>query len=262
MTEHFRSLILLPFKVRGLLLLALACLFVAVGGRSSAEAQPVRIGVRAGPSFGFLSDGTPPFTGGTPRINANPRLTFQAGGYLLVPLPDPLVLQSELRYLQKGGHFSQPLSERYSVERYQFSYLQGALLLRRPFPIAGPLALHVAAGLSVDRALGGVRRRNLHSAGLNAATRVSFSETDRLRRWDIGGLLEAGLGYSVDPGSQIALTLRYNPGFRSVFARSGPAASRESAPQPPFPLPSSVPTLRHDVITASLTYTLPLAYLF
>ena len=242
------------------LLLLLPCLLVAVGTASNTEAQPVRIGVQAGPSFAFLSDSATPFSTGTPRTNANLRLTLQAGIHLVVPLTEHLALQPELRYLQKGGHFSQPLTERYTVERYRFSYLQGAVLLRPSVPIPGPLSLHFVAGLTVDRALGGTAQRNVHSAENNFATRVALQDPGYLRRWDLGGILGAGLSYPIGTESRVALTLRYNPGFRSAFVQSEPSASREAGDT--FPLSSSLPSLRHDVITAGLSYTLPVASLF
>ena len=239
------------------LLLALTCVFLAMSLRS-VQAQSLRIGVQAGPTFGFLSNSATPFSAGTPRTNANPRLNLQAGMHLIVPLSKHLALQPELRVLRKGGHFSQPLSERYTVERYRFSYLQGALLLRRSLSLSGPLSLHLAAGLSIDRTLNGETQRNLHSAERDFAAHVTLQESGRLRAWDVGGVLEGGLEYSAGPAGRIGLTLRYNPGFRSVFVRPDRGARNEQATDTPFPLPQTVTALRHDVTTAGLSYTISL----
>lgn len=241
-------------------LVAMALFFVMVAG-PSAEAQNVRVGARAGPTFGFLSDSAVPFTGNDAAINANLRLDFHAGAYVIVPVTDHFALQPELLYVQKGGHFSRPRSESYAVERYRLSYAEGALLGRRDFSIPGPLSLHVVAGLTVDVALGGAVRRNVRTTEIDVGERVGLMETGQLRRWDAGALFGVGFGYRVGTASRASLDVRYNPGFRSVFRRPAHAADAPSnGIDDLFPLTSS--SLRHDVITASLSYTLPLASLF
>lgn len=241
-------------------LAATVLLLVLVTGRS-AEAQNVRVGARAGPTFGFLSDNAVPFTGNDAAINANLRLDFHVGAYAIVPVTDYFALQPELLYVQKGGHFSRPRSESYAVERYRLSYAEGALLGRHDFSIPGPLSLHAIAGLSVDVALGGAVRRNVRTTEIDVGERVGLLETGQLRRWDVGALFGVGFGYRIGAASRASLDIRYNPGFRSVFRR--PAHSADAPPDgidDLFPLTSS--SLRHDVITASLSYTLPLASLF
>lgn len=241
-------------------LVATALLLVLVTG-PSAEAQNLQVGARVGPTFGFLSDSAVPFTGNDAAINANLRLDFHAGAYVIVPVTNNFALQPELLYVQKGGHFSRPRSEGYAVERYRLSYAEGALLGRHDFSIPGPLSLHVVAGLSVDVALGGAALRNVRTTEIDVGERVGLMETGQLRHWDIGALLGIGFGYRIGTASHASLDVRYNPGFRSVFRHSARAADGQpDGIDDLFPLTSS--SLRHDVITASLSYTLPLASLF
>ncbi|WP_263818274.1 porin family protein [Salinibacter sp.] len=239
------------------LLLMGACLLAAGSMAPRAAAQDARVGLRTGPTFGFLSDGAIPFTEGRRTTNANPRLDLHAGAFLLIPLTDAYALQPELSYIQKGGHFSQPLSERYSVERYRLSYVQGLMLGRRAFPIRGRLSAHAVAGLSVDVALGGTVQRDARSARGAFADRINLLDDDHLRRWDVGLVVGAGLEYGIGATGRLGFALRYNPGLRSVFAGSenalGPSTNAEV-----FPLSAPPSTLRHDVVTASLTYTAPL----
>ena len=226
-----------------------------------AEAQDVRIGVRSGSTFGFLNDNAVPFTSNDPEINANPRLDLHAGAYVVVPVTDHVSIQPELLYVRKGGHFSRPRSESYAVERYQLSYLQGELLGRRDVPIPGPVSFHAVAGFSIDVALSGTLRRNLRAAELDFEEQVALMETAPPRRWDLGVLLGVGFGYPVGTASRAALELRYNRGLRSVFGNAGrPEGTPPDGFEEVFPLTGSA--LRHDVITASLSYTLPLDSLF
>ena len=236
-----------------------ACLFLVMVTVPRAEAQEIQIGVRFGPTFGFLNDNAVPFTSEDGDINSNPRLDLHAGAHAIVPVTDHLALQPELLYVQKGAHFSRPRAESYAVERYRLAYLQGALLARHDFSTPTPLSLHAVAGLTADVALYGSLQRTLRTAEIDLRERVALMETEQFRQWDVGALVGVGLGYPIGPTSRLALELRYNPGFRTVLSSSARSAS--TAPDP-FPLPSPSSTLRHDVITASLTYTLPLASLF
>ncbi len=256
---------LLPFRTSIQVLFASlligACLVVVGSIPPQASAQDVRMGLRAGPTFGFLSDGATPFAGGQSTTNANPRLNLHAGAFLLLPLTEALSLQPELLYIQKGGHFSQPLSERYSVERYRLSYVQGLMLGRGALPLRGRLSAYAVAGLSLDLALGGTVRRDARSAEGTFKDRIDLMAHNHLRRWDVGLVVGAGLGYRVGATGRLSIDLRYNPGLRSVFSDSeealGPSTNADV-----FPLPSSPSTLRHDVVTASLTYTAPVSSLF
>lgn len=250
-----------PFSAFGLGL-AFVCLFATVVALPSAHAQNIRIGGRIGPTFGFLSDSAVPFSGNDVAVNANPRIDFHAGAYAVVPLPPSFALQPELLYLQKGGHFSRPTSESYSVERYRLSYLQGALLGRHNISIPGPLSLYAIAGLSLDVALSGRTRRNFRTAEFNVERQVDLMKNERLRRWNVGFILGAGLGYPVGPASRLTLSIRYNPALSPVFANpERPAPSPPETIQDLFPLPSSPSGLRSDAINASLSYTVPLTSL-
>ena len=226
-----------------------------------ATAQDIRVGVRVGPTFGFLNDNAVPFTSKDPEINANPRLDLHVGAYAILPVTDHFAFQPELLYVQKGGHFSRPRSQSYAVERYRLAYVQGDLLGRRDFSIPGPLSLHAVAGVSIDVALKGTLQRNLRIQEADFEEHVALLKTGQLRQWDVGVLIGGGVGYPIGDTSRLALELRYNPGFRDVFSGSG-------RPPPPgaiddlFPLPTAYAALRHDVITASLTYTLPFESLF
>ncbi len=245
--------------VAAVLPLVAACFLLAVGTMCPANAQGVQIGVRIGPTFGFLNDSAVPFASRDPEINANPRLDLHVGAYVIVPVSDHFALQPELLYVQKGGHFSRPRSQSYAVERYRLSYVQGELLGRRDVPIPSPLSLHAVAGLSVDAALEGILRRNFRSTETDFAERVALLNTGQMRRWDVGLVVGVGLGYPVGGAGRLALELRYNPGFRNVFFGSTPPAARPpGASDELFPLPDTYSALRHDVVTASLTYTMPI----
>lgn len=248
----------LPLSASGIGLV-LACLVAAMVALPRARAQNVRIGGRIGPTFGFLSDSAVPFSGNDAAVNANPRLDFHAGAYAVVPTTPSFALQPELLYLQKGGHFSRPTAESYSVERYRLSYLQGALLGRRNISIPGPLSLYAVAGLSLDVALSGRTRRNVRTAELNVERQVDLMKNDRLRRWTVGGIIGAGLRYLVGPTGRLTFSIRYNPGLSPVFANpERPTPSSPQTIEDLFPLPRSPSALRSDVVTTSLSYTLPL----
>jgi hypothetical protein len=234
-----------------------ACILVLGGCSFRATAQDLRAGLRTGPTFGFLSDGASPFAGGQRTVNANPRLDLHAGAFLDVPLTDVLSLQPELLYTQKGGHLSQPLTERYSVERYHLTYVQGLLLGQRALPVRGRLSAHAVAGLSVDLALHGTVRRNARSGAGTFEARIDLLDRDHLRRWDVGLVVGAGLGYRLGATGRVSINLRYNPGLRAVFL-DAESALPSSMNADVFPLSSSPAALRHDVVTASLSYTLPL----
>jgi len=261
----------LPFglvaRPRDAALLLFVCLLAAGGAGPSANAQDVRIGLRVGPTFGFLNDSAVPFSSRDAATNANPRLDIHVGGHASVPVTEHFALQPELLYVQKGGHFSQPRSQIYLVERYRVSYLQAALLGRRDISIPTPLSLHLVAGLSVDAALGGTLQRDLRTATVNLGEHVGLLDTDQLRRWDLGALVGLSLGYPVDTG-RLALEVRYTPGFRTVFSSADrsedslPDAISAATFKELFPLPNTRSSLRHDVIIASITYSVPLASLF
>jgi len=237
----------------GVLVVVSAVLMSAV---RPAPAQDLRVGVRAGPTFGFLSDSPIPFRGSAldAATNVNLRLDVHGGGYVVVPLTGRWSVQPEVLVLQRGGHLSRPTSESYAAERYRLSYAQGAVLARRAIALPGPLSMHAVGGVAVDRALGGTLRRDRRTTGIDAHSRVDLLASDRLRRWDAGGIVGVELGYPTGPSGRAALELRYSYGFRAVFKRSPPAAD-------PFPL-TGASSFHHDAITASLSYTLPPASLF
>lgn len=250
-----------PFRstkqARFVCLLIGVCLLVLGTTVPEAAAQSPRVGLRTGPTFGFMSNGASLFTGGQATVNANPRLDLHAGAYLVLPLTEAVSLQPELLYTRKGGHFSQPLPERYSVERYRLSYVQGLLLGRRSLPIPGRLSAHAVAGLSVDLTLSGAVRRNARTTEGTLEDHVDLLANNHLRCWDLGLVVGAGLGYSLGTSGRLSIDLRYNPGLHSVFSGGGNELN-PSTDADIFPLASSPSTLRHDVVTASFTYTVPL----
>lgn len=231
-------------------------LLVTMCAAPSAHAQDLRGGVRAGPTFGFLSDSPVPFRGNAldAATNVNVRLDFHVGGYVVAPVTDRWSVQPELLFLQRGGHLSRPTFESYAAERYRLSYAQGAVLARRALSLPGPISMHAVGGVALDLALAATLRRDLQTMEFDAQSRVDLLASDRLRRWDAGAVVGVGFGYPTGSSSRAALELRYNYGVRSVFKRS-PAA------EDPFPL-TGTSSFHHDAITASLSYTLPLASLF
>jgi opacity protein-like surface antigen len=134
------------------------------------------------------------------------------------------------------------------------SYAQGAVLARRGVSVSGPLSIHLVGGVAANLALGGRLQRDRETAEIDFQKQVDLLQTDQLRRWDVSGIIGVGLEYPVGRSSRAALEIRYNRGVRSVFERL-------PTPDSPFPLTGSS-SFHHDVITASLSYTLPLASLF
>jgi hypothetical protein len=223
------------------------------------------MGLRLGPTFGFLNDTAAPFTNSSAAVNANPRLDSHVGAYAVVPVAGHIALQPELLYVRKGGHFSRPRAESYAVERYRLAYATGALLGRYDVDAPGPLSVHAVAGLSVDLALSGTLRRTFRTRAVDVEERVALMETGQLRRWDVGALVGVGIGYPLGTASRLALEVRYAPGIRAAFSGEErprdalSTAASDGALGNPFPLSDPRSALRHDVVTASLTYTLPLA---
>ena len=227
----------------------------------SAPAQSVRLGVRGGPAFGFLNDSPVPFVSepGVTAASTNVRVDGHLGLHAVVPLGLPVSLQPELVFVQKGGHLSRVGESLYVAERYRLSYLQGHLLARRAVSVPGPLSMHAVAGPTISVATGGVVRRDLRTRTGTLEQEISLLGPNLMRRWDAGILLGAGLGYPVGGGSTLALELRYNAGVRTIFTGTErPAADRTGNVSDPPPLSDTPPPLRHDVITASLTLTVPL----
>lgn len=239
---------------------AVACAIVVAGLVTDASGQGVRVGVRAGPTFGFLNDSAVPFvSAGDAAANTNVRLDLHAGGYTIVPLGGAYSLQTELLYTRKGGHFSRFGDTDYRVERYRLAYLEGQVLGRRALSLPGPLRLHVVAGLTVERFLDGSVRRAVHTEARVLRETIDLAAYDLVQHWGVGGIVGLGLGYPLGAAAQISLDLRYSAGFRSVFTDSARPSGKHLGPFPdPPPLTRIPPALRHDVVTASLSFTIPL----
>lgn len=231
-------------------------------GPASASAQGLRMGLRVGPSFGFLNDSPIPFVSepGVTAARTNVRLDVHVGIHAIIPLGASVAVQPELLFVQKGGHLSRVDPERlYASERYRLSYLQAQLLVRRAIPVPGPLSLHATAGPAVDVATGGVVRREVRTQTAVVDQRIPLLSHDLMRRWDAGLLFGMGVEYPVGAGATVAFELRYNAGVRSVFteARRPDGAFEVNLDDPP-PLSDTPPPLRHDVVMASLALTVPL----
>lgn len=234
----------------GLLLLVMA--------GTGVRAQEARIGIRAGPTFGFLNDSAVPFVSaaGDATANTNVRLDVHVGAYVILPVHDRVSVQPELLFVQKGGHFSRSQLQRYASERYRLSYVQGQMLGRYALWRSSPLSVHAVAGGTVAHATGGVVRRDVRARELDFTERIPLLEANLIRRWDVGMLVGMGVGYSVGDDGRVSLEVRYGPSFRSVFSttRRSLTAQQIGLRDPP-PLTRTPPDLRHDVITASLSYT-------
>jgi len=250
----------------GILRVGLAVLILLLTAAPHATAQHRRAGVRVGPTFGFLNDRVVPFisTSGTPRGTPHARVDFHIGAFGILPLSGPIGLQGEVLYLRKGGHFSslENLSETfpvYSAEQYQLSYVQGQVLVRTDLSPSGPLSVHALLGLSLDAALRGELTRDVRTRRTVGHQQVSLLDHDLIRSWGVGGVLGVSVGYPLGRGRRMALDVRYNPGFRSVFTGAG-APTRQPLTQldRPLPLMGSPPKMRHDVVTLGVSYTFPL----
>lgn len=251
----------LPSSIR-LLARWLAGAFVAIvlGIVPPVEAQEMRVGVRAGPTFGFLNDRALPFVSepGVTEAGTNIRLDLHAGGYAVVPLGGRFSLQPELLLVRKGTHLSRSGSGIYIAEQYQLSYVEGRLLARRALHLPGALSAYAVAGLSGGWLAAASVRRDIRS-DVQLREDIDLLRDDLVRRWDLGAVLGVALGYPIGRSSRVSLELRYAPGLRSVFtdAERPPAKRLDRVPDPP-PLSASPPPLRHDVITASLSYSVTL----
>ncbi len=247
-----------PFSSRTI---GLLCLALVLLSPTEIRAQELRGGVRLGPSFGFLNDSSIPFVSEDDEaVNTNVRLDGHAGLHVIVPVTDQASVQSELAYVRKGGHVSRVDPEAYVSEQYQMSYLQAHVLGRRDVSMPGPLLLHVAGGLTVSRATGGTVRRTVRVPSDVVDQRIELMQHDLVRRWDAGLLVGAGIGYPVGAASTLALTLRYAPGVRTVFTQAQrPSTEQMSILSDPPPLSRTPPSLRHDVLTVSLSYTTSLS---
>jgi len=225
-----------------------------------ANAQSVKVGARTGPTFGFLNDSVPPFfrTGEGTGTNTNMRLDLHGGAYAVVPLGRRFGLQGELLYLRAGGHISRSGRTSYRAEQYQLSYLQGQALGRRAISVPGPLSLHVVAGLTLKRLLAGTVRRDVHTPDQRRRENVDLQAQSLVREWDVGGLVGIGVSYPTGAMGRIALELRYNRGIRSVFTQRGRSPDQKLGVfEDPPPLTRAPPALRHDLLTASIAYTVP-----
>lgn len=241
--------------------IGVACVLLLLLSGTDVPAQGVEGGLRIGPTFGYMNDNPVPFNRDVQSFgsNANVRLGLQVGAFVIVPVAERIALQPEVMFVQKGGHLSRFDNNRYTSERYQLTYLQGQLLGRRTISLPGPLSLHAVAGLTVDRALEGVIRRDVQTKLFHIEERVQLLENSLIQRWDVGGLLGTGIEYPVGTASHVALNVHYNPGFRTIFTESErPAPQKLVGVQEPPPLTRDPPALRHDVITVSLSYTTPL----
>jgi hypothetical protein len=219
--------------------------------------------MRAGPAFGFLNDSAVPFVsgGGDVAANVNVRLDLHVGAFAVVPVSDHFALQPEFLFVQKGGHFSRSTFNSYASERYRLSYVQGQLLGRRTIPLPGVLSLHVVGGGTVSRATGGVVWRDIHAREFTFEQRISLLTTGLIQRWDVGLLVGVGLSYPVGSVGRVSLNVRYNPGLRSVFSTTQrPLTAQAVGAKDPPPLSQTPPSLRHDVLTAGLSYTMPLGW--
>ncbi len=244
----------------------LACAFLlAIGMMQGAQAQAVKVGGRIGPAFGFLNNTPVPFVSDFPSIGvgANVRIDVNAGLHAVVPLTDSYAVQPEVLFVQKGTQIACFAEDRYTSERYRFSYVQAHLLGRRDITVPGPLSVHAVAGLTGAVATGGVVHRTVRARGREETNeRIALLRTDLMERWDVGGLIGVGLGYPVGRTGRLTLSLRYNPGFRTVFTDAQRPADEqvggEQIGDEPSTLTRTTPPLRHDVILASIAYTVAL----
>jgi len=251
----------LRWAFRTVLLGIIACAVVAAGLADGAAAQTVRVGVRAGPTFGFLNDSATPFVSADDAgAHPNVRLDLHAGAYAIFPLADHYGLQTELLYIRKGGHLSRFENAGQRVERYRLAYGQAQVLARRDISLPGPLRLHVLGGVTGGRLLGGTVRRTVQTEIRVYRETINLTSRRLVRHWDVGALVGIGLGYPVGKAGQISLDLRYNRGFRSVFTdRARPLTEQMTGFEDPPPLTRRPPTLRHDAVTASLSFTTALS---
>lgn len=219
-----------------------------------APAQEMEVGGRLGPAFGFLNDSAIPFISapGQTEAGANVRIDINAGLHAVIPLTDQYAIQPELLFVKKGGH----LTRSDFAERYRISYIQAHLLGRRDISVPGPLSIHVVAGVTGAVATGGRVERDVRIRSIEWSERIALVKSNLVRRWDVGGLVGGGVGYPVAGAGTIALSFRYNPGFRTIFTdEQRPASEQRTIGSDPPPLTDTPPSRRHDVILVSVSYT-------
>lgn len=250
-TEHLFSI--------GIRCVLIAIILGVLSGGNQAHGQELRIGVRTGPAFGFLNNNVVPFVSADEdtKANTNVRLDLHASVFAVVPVGGRFGVRPELTFVQKGAHFSRTGVQYYTSERYRLSYVQGQILGQRSISLSGPLSGQITGGFSVDRALSGAVQRDTWHRGVEFDERIGLVTNDLVQRWDIGAVIGIGLEYALRPSRHVSLTLRYNPGFRSVFTdndRSNADDGQKRTLDPPT-LSESPPRLRHDLLTVGLSYT-------
>ena len=197
-------------------LVVLASLLV-LGEAGTLFAQGWQAGGKVGASVATLQrdvtrTGDDPFATRTGRT---------AGLFAVRPVRDPVFLQIELLFTEKGGSlpFRDPgIIQGSASTRYQFHYLDVPVLMRVRGPRVGRAVLHAMAGPTLSLRLSARQQTVFH---LISAQGVERDLGDEMKRYD--------LGFTVAGGTEIGRMLfdaRYTWGIADVLVEGSGAAVR------------------------------------
>lgn len=209
--------------------LALA-LSLGLGLPGTANAQvgdlDIRFGVKTGIAASSLSGNYVEVTG-LADVETRARLGFEVGGYMILGVGQPFLLQSELTYVQKGHRIDITSFGGSATIRLNSSYIEIPVLARFEIPVDDsgldvPLLPYVVAG----PALGISLNASSEAEGQGGSIQDLGFEND-LSSTDIGLAVGAGIDYGLRVGT-VALELRYVLGLSNVVASTPTTARNQS----------------------------------
>lgn len=204
---------------------------------SAAQAQGVKLGIRAGGNFATFRGDTEEaleFPGTSSEFER--RTALQIGGFFQFAVSDQFTIQPELIYTQKGSSLDGSVSVQGQVVdfsgTFRFSYLEIPVLAKFQIPTTGSLKPSIFAGPAL---------------GFNLTSEFEIeaggeSETDDdvdVSSTELGVVIGGELAYILASGNAISLDIRYNPGITDVDSEGDES-------------------LQNDIITVGLSYTFSL----
>lgn len=195
---------------------AFAVAFLLFTVHQLSVAQSVQIGLRGGVNWGMVS--TPASLAGlTANLKASPGPTGAL--FLDIPISDRLSFRPEIAYVQKGfmiqegvnlnlGFFNLPVGARVA---YQTQAVEIPLLAKVNLT-DGPVQLYLLAGPAVSYAVDGRIRTRATAFFTSRPMDVALNYGSTLNRWDIGGVVGAGLALNAGTGKFFG-EVRYEQGF-------------------------------------------------
>ena len=179
-----------------------------------AQSDPVTIGVKAGVNFANASV--------NPALPADfsksPRTGFIGGVSAELKLAEPLSLQLEALYTQKGFELSGATSTgTRATTTYKFDYVEVPLTLKATFG-SGPIRPYVFAGPNVG----------FRVAAKAAVPGGSVDFKDQTKLNDVALDFGAGIVYQLDAKTAFVFDVRYSLGLMNVIVGGDPGSSSKS----------------------------------